>query len=520
MDTIQGTKTSSRNSWSLVVGLLSILLALPGTGFSATSVLDPTSSYFFASTSYDSAGLESVYFDVINNNDPVPPTVAIDSTSDSAPSNGIVPISVNLPDTIGITKVQLFVNDILNSETTQSPYAFPWDTSTLVGGDYNIVVKAFDAAGNQQASDKLTVTVAGDTTPPTVTLSAPAVSGAASVVVSASASDNVNVARVEIYLDDTLVSSSSQSSASYTWETGKASNGSHLLSAKAYDTAGNVGVSSPVTVTVSNDTTAPVVSIGAPGNSSTVSGSVTVSASASDNVAVSRVEFSVNGSLKQAVTSAPYSFVWNTAGLANGSYTLTASAYDATGNIGRSSGVNVNVFNDTTAPTVNSFSMSSGNTTTVAVTNFTASDNVGVTGYLITESTGVPAANAAGWTLTAPASFVFTGTGARTAYAWAKDAAGNISAGSSASVLIDTTPPVISYLALLCGTSDVTVKVSATDNVAVTRLQVYVDDSLQLESTSGSLRYVLGLTSNGHTITVKAYDAAGNVRSQSLRIHK
>ena len=90
---------------------------------------------------------------------------------------------------------------------------------------------------------------------------------------------------------------------------------------------------------------------------------------------------------------------------------------------------------DTTAPTVSAFTLPTTATSlTVAVSSFSASDTVGVSGYLITESATAPAAGAAGWSATAPLTYTFSGAGAMTAYAWAKDAAGNVSASRSASV--------------------------------------------------------------------------------------
>ena len=68
-----------------------------------------------------------------------------------------------------------------------------------------------------------------------------------------------------------------------------------------------------------------------------MSGTVAVSASASDNVAVSKVEFLVDGILKATSTAAPYSFSWNTLKSANGVYTLVAKAFDAAGNVGEDS---------------------------------------------------------------------------------------------------------------------------------------------------------------------------------------
>ncbi len=94
---------------------------------------------------------------------------------------------------------------------------------------------------------------------------------------------------------------------------------------------------------------------------------------------------------------------------------------------------------DTTPPTVSSFTIpSTSSSLTVPITAFTATDNVGVTGYRITESATAPSASAAGWSATAPTSYTFATAGAKTLYAWAKDAANNVSTSRSASVTITT----------------------------------------------------------------------------------
>lgn len=127
------------------------------------------------------------------------------------------------------------------------------------------------------------------------------------------------------------------------------------------------------------DTTRPTASISAPLGSTTVSGNVAVNASASDNVGVSRVELKANGTVVAVDTAAPYSFSWNSTGVANGMANLVAVAYDAAGNIGTSSTVAVNVANTTTAPAP----APSGSTTdtikpTVKITNPVAGNVSGV----------------------------------------------------------------------------------------------------------------------------------------------
>jgi len=74
----------------------------------------------------------------------------------------------------------------------------------------------------------------------------------------------------------------------------------------------------------------------------------------------------------------------------------------------------------------------------ISITKFTATDNVGVTGYIVTEEATAPAATAE-WSPTPTQKFRFKTTGPKTLYAWAKDAAGNVSTGLSAQVTITTT---------------------------------------------------------------------------------
>ncbi len=96
--------------------------------------------------------------------------------------------------------------------------------------------------------------------------------------------------------------------------------------------------------------TPPTVSITAPTSGSTVSGSITVSANASDNVAVAGVQFKVDNTIIGGEdTSVPYSVSFDTTTLTNGSHTLTAVARDTSNNTTVSAGVTVTVDNATGA---------------------------------------------------------------------------------------------------------------------------------------------------------------------------
>lgn len=93
------------------------------------------------------------------------------------------------------------------------------------------------------------------------------------------------------------------------------------------------------------------------------------------------------------------------------------------------------LFRDTAPPAVRSFSLPPFSTAlTVPFSSFTAADNIGVTGYLVTESPDAPPPGASGWSAFPPGGHTFSDSGAKTLYAWVRDAAGNVSPGTRARV--------------------------------------------------------------------------------------
>lgn len=227
-------------------------------------------------------------------------------------------------------------------------------SATLTGLDpaksYYFAVTAYNSAGTESTYSNIVNVAEGIA--PTVSITAPAANSTATgtVSVTASATDNVGVSKVEYYVNGALALSDTTTPYVYSWNTTALANGSYTLMAKAYDAAGNVGQSANVVVSVAKDATAPTVALTAPANSATVSGSVAIKASASDNIGVSKVEFYDNGVLLNATNVSPYSYTWNTALVADGNHTLTAKAYDAAGNAGQSAGVVVAVKNSVTQP--------------------------------------------------------------------------------------------------------------------------------------------------------------------------
>jgi hypothetical protein len=243
---------------------------------------------------------------------------------------------VHLAATEDGTTTRLYRNSVLvASSTTHSGLLRAETTRVCIGAGANdssgvcnsefIAARVDDArlygvartATQIQADMNTPVGSSADAIAPTVSITAPA-DGATvqgTVTVSATASDNVGVAGVQFKVDGAnLGAEDTTAPYAVSWNTTTATNASHALTAVARDAAGNTTTSTTVTVTVNNtDGTPPTVSITAPANGATVQGSVTVSATASDNVGVAGVQFKVDGAnLGAEDTTAPYAVSWNT----------------------------------------------------------------------------------------------------------------------------------------------------------------------------------------------------------------
>jgi len=252
--------------------------------------------------------------------------------------SGTVQVKATASDNTAVGRVEFYDGTTLIGMTTTSPYAASWNTASVSSGSHTLKARASDTAGNSKDSAAITVSVTGgtDKTPPTVALSAPAsgapVSGA--VTVSATAADNVGVARVEFYRDSTtLLGTDTTSPYSTSWDSTMAAAGSHTLKAIAYDAAGNSTTSSSRSVTV-KDVTAPTVAISAPTNGANVSvgSTVNIAANVSDATGVTKVLFYVNNALTCTDTASPFSCAWKVPTATGKSYALSAKAYDAAGN--------------------------------------------------------------------------------------------------------------------------------------------------------------------------------------------
>ncbi|MCU1272925.1 MAG: putative alkaline serine protease (subtilase family protein) [Bryobacterales bacterium] len=275
--------------------------------------------------------------------DMTPPAVNISAPGPGQTVSGAIFVQGTATDNVGVNKIELDVDGIAIATATASPFSFSWNSSTAANGSHSVVVKASDAANNVgSVSVSLNVSNSvADTTPPTVSITAPVSTASVSgtISVQGSASDNVGVTKVELDIDGVAVATVTASPFSFSWNSTTKTNGLHSLTVQVYDAANNAG-SASVSVSVNNpmpigDTTPPVATITQPVNGSSVSRMISLAVSANDNVGVTRVSIYVDNVQICSLNSAPYACNWNARKASPGAHTITATAWDAAGNVGK-----------------------------------------------------------------------------------------------------------------------------------------------------------------------------------------
>jgi large repetitive protein len=523
----------------------------------------PNGGFVFSATAYDGVGNVGTARVTVKRDDRTPPEVRVTSPATGSYLSGEVLLTADASDDSAVQRVEFWLhvpNTTFGFKVGESTSGAPWEltlaSSTVPSGTYLLYAKAFDVAGNvgDSKSEPLIWVRTGDITSPTTAVVSPVsglinVSGA--IRVAAEATDPGGVlAKVELRVDDVAFATFTTAPFEATFDTASVANGDHVLTSKAYDTAGNTTVSDPVTINILNpgatfdplagapscevvssfcqtgillmgrgplgpeanasntvdacpdgtegvyridesiehvaissldgalltggklarvevrafvadpvydrldvyvaadpaapefvlratveptvageqtlsatvplaysqrqvvrvalrggglaeacgttgyddrddvviatepgtpDTKPPSVSISAPVAGAKVRDTVAVSAVASDDVGVERVDFEVDGIALSSDETAPFTVSWSTSGLAPGTYTLTAVAFDYSGNSRRSAPVSVEV-EDVVAPTASITTPVDGETASATISvQVTAADDVGVT---------------------------------------------------------------------------------------------------------------------------------------------
>jgi hypothetical protein len=471
---------------------------------------------------YDAGGRVGTSAAVGVDVDTTPPEVALTSPAQGAFLRHSVVLEATASDSGGgVAKVEFYRGTTLLGTDTSAPYSMSWSTTGVADGAHTFSVKAYDNLGHIGTSPGVEVII-DKTSPSEPALTAPAaytlVRG--TIQVSATTSDNLGVARVEFYVDDTRMGTDTSAPYEVSWDTTALADGAHTLRATAYDHAGNWR-SSGMNIPVTTDNTPPDAALTAPGQGALLRGSVTLEATASDTRGVARVEFYRGTTLLGADSTAPYTWSWNTAGVGDGAWTLWVKAYDKTGNVRASAGVEVSV--DNTAPVTAVSAPEQGTRVRGSVpVSATASDAVGVERvefYADTTLLGTvtTAPYVVSWDTTAGAQ------GSVTLTTRAYDAVGHVTVSAGHGVSVDNGVPTVAITSPANGASffltvSTTIQASASDNVGVTQVVFY--DGASVIGTDSTAPYsvswnLLNAAKGTHTLTARAHDEAGNVTTSA-----
>ena len=410
--------------------------------------------------------------------------------------------------------------------------AYSITASALANGSHSLTVTATDAAGNVSAASPAVAIVVDTTAPlaPTaLNLSAASDTGTSSSdgITSVNAPTFTGKAEagstVTLFDGTTKVGSAvADSSGAFTISSSSLSDGSHKMSVKATDTAGNVG-SSSAAKTIVIDTSAPAVSItGAGGSTTSVSQTIAGTGEAGTTIKV------FDGAAQVGIATVLSSGAWSTKiSLASGSNVITATDTDKAGNTGTSNAVTYTL--NTTAPKVTEILASdtgasasdkitsnaalSGSGNANAIVHFTV-DGVSVSGTATANASGA-------WT------FVPTGLadGSHTIVASETDGSGHTGTASLTFTVDATAPNVTDVLTSDTGSSAgdrVTSNPSLTGSGDANAIVHFTVDGASISATAqanagGAWTFLpTGLADGSHTLVASETDAAGNTGAASL----
>jgi hypothetical protein len=210
-------------------------------------------TYYFVVRAYSASGALSAPSTEVQATVPSSagtPAVALLSPQPNSIVTGTVSLTAAVSEGFSAAGVWFLIDDhSQGAEDTSAPYQASWNSAKTANGQRTIHAVARDAAGNTTISTPITVTVkngTADTTPPVVSVNAPATNARASgiVTISANATDNVGVASVQFTLNGVnLGAPDTVAPYAITWNTAGAVKGKYEVRAIARDGAGNATTS-------------------------------------------------------------------------------------------------------------------------------------------------------------------------------------------------------------------------------------------------------------------------------------
>lgn len=360
-----------------------------------------------------------------------------------------------------------------------------------------------------------------DPVPPSVTFANPLPNQYLSGVFNAIAVpvDNASIQRVRLYVGNSFAGETTSAPWTVTVNTTSFSAGAQTLRWRVFDRADNIGV---VQRTVFFDNAAPTVTFTTPTPTQPVRGVVSVGANPVDDAGVHRVVLYANDSLIGTTWQSPHTINWDTAAFDEGPVTLKWRVFDRTGKVGV---VERTVVVDRTAPQSLVTWPNPGRVVrgvigvlaAVSDDRQVATTSLIVNGDIHSIHPGTPNV----------ITFDTTGFDGRVELVVrAVDRAGNVTFSPIRVIIVDNTSPAVSFTSptpsqMMSGTAAVTAQV--VDNVAVSRVRLYVNEQFVAATTSEpwSVQWDTTTVANG-TVTLKwvVFDTAGNraVRSRTVTV--
>lgn len=285
--------------------------------------------------------------------DTTAPTITLVSPLDGATLNGTASLSATASDDVGVAAVSFKIDGLELSSDDNEPYEASWDTTSLLNGNYVLSALAIDAAGNA-AEVSAGVYVENDDGAPasSINMINPVDGSTICGDVNVEAAVSLSGATVVFSLDGTDLATDSTEPYTWAWNTQSTSNGTHYVRATATASDG-LAAQSTITVDVENSGEScdnlPSVSFTAPDAASFHNSSVELTADASDDVGVLKVQFFMDNGLLTEDSSIPYGTAWNSDEFDEGPHTLKAIAYDTAA---QTAETQITVTVDRTAPVV------------------------------------------------------------------------------------------------------------------------------------------------------------------------
>ncbi|WP_242342129.1 Ig-like domain-containing protein [Anaeromyxobacter terrae] len=298
-------------------------------------------THTIAARATDSAGAQtttSVSLSVSNAPPPAGLAVAITAPSNGATVSGKVTVTGT---SAGASRVQVRFDAMAYLDVPPGPtWSYTFDSVALANGAHTLVARALDASGTA-VTTQIGFTTSNVNTPPNVVFAAPAAGSNVSglVEVSGFMSDLNGAGQVQLSVDGgAYVYTTGFGRFTYDLDTSKLTNGTHTLVALATDDLGATSTATRSFVVSNSDVVAPRVTVTSPASAATVSGTLTVTGTASDNIGLARVEVKESNAAYSAATgTSGWSLSLDTRGLSNGSHTFVARAVDTTGNVATTS---------------------------------------------------------------------------------------------------------------------------------------------------------------------------------------